>query len=62
MTPGGCPHEARTLRVGRQVKSLCTLRGREVWTNCRHHGFCTMDRPEPARPEPDREPTQPRLF
>lgn len=44
VTPGDCEHEVSTVRFGRQVKSLCDLRGSEIWTNCRHHGYCTLEK------------------
>lgn len=41
--PGDCPHEVKTLVMGKQVKSLCDLRGHEIWTNCRYHERCTLN-------------------
>jgi len=41
----GCPHEVSTVKTGDKessVKSCCTLRGHEIWTNCRAYGRCTL--------------------
>lgn len=38
--PGECPHELLVEFGG--AKSLCTLLGAGVWTNCRQRGACTL--------------------
>lgn len=38
--PGECPHEWLVEFDG--AKSLCTLLGAGVWTNCRQRGRCTL--------------------
>ena len=37
---GECPHELLVEFGG--AKSLCTLLGAGVWTNCRQRGACTL--------------------
>lgn len=34
--PGQCGYEAKTLELRKgKPKSCCTIRGHEIWTNCR---------------------------
>lgn len=43
--PGHCKHEqsvVRTSDLDGSEKSLCTINGTEIWTNCRAWGRCTM--------------------
>ena len=43
--PGACQYEQATVQtsdLGNSIKSLCTIRGTEIWTNCRTWGRCTM--------------------
>lgn len=42
MTPGECPHELSLVEMGRSRKTLCDVRGREIWTTCRDWGRCTL--------------------
>ena len=40
---GACPHEIATAQMSeRSTKSLCDVLGKEMWTNCREWGVCTL--------------------
>ena len=43
-TPGDCEHEQSVVYMSAKDKgkSLCTIDGTEIWTNCRAWGRCTM--------------------
>lgn len=63
MTPGECPYELKTIRVGKQ-KTCCSLKGGEIWTECREWGKCNWDGydvvpPDGCDDEPDDSEPEP---
>lgn len=43
--PGYCDHERAVVSTndrGGNLKSLCSITGSEIWTNCREWGRCTF--------------------